>query len=106
MTPVRVDDAEQHAQGGRLARAVGAEDPVDGAFGDSEADSIDAGLAVERLGQPFRLYSRFRSHFFPSPNAFNVVAASRHGWQAKTRSEEHTSELQSLMRNSYAVFCL
>src|SRR3546814_2204602 len=26
------------------------------------------------------------------------------GWQA--RSEEHTSELQSLMRTSYAVFCL
>src|SRR3546814_16313735 len=25
---------------------------------------------------------------------------------AKDRSEEHTSELQSLMRNSYAVFCL
>src|SRR3546814_2064570 len=25
------------------------------------------------------------------------------GW---SRSEEHTSELQSLMRNSYAVFCL
>src|SRR3546814_2379331 len=29
-------------------------------------------------------------------------------WAAKfiERSEEHTSELQSLMRNSYAVFCL
>src|SRR3546814_1014941 len=26
--------------------------------------------------------------------------------QADARSEEHTSELQSLMRNSYAVFCL
>src|SRR3546814_8474780 len=26
--------------------------------------------------------------------------------EAKERSEEHTSELQSLMRNSYAVFCL
>src|SRR3546814_10743367 len=26
--------------------------------------------------------------------------------QAVTRSEEHTSELQSLMRISYAVFCL
>src|SRR3546814_3637511 len=26
--------------------------------------------------------------------------------QAGMRSEEHTSELQSLMRNSYAVFCL
>src|SRR3546814_5573211 len=26
--------------------------------------------------------------------------------QNSCRSEEHTSELQSLMRNSYAVFCL
>src|SRR3546814_6453923 len=26
--------------------------------------------------------------------------------EAHPRSEEHTSELQSLMRNSYAVFCL
>src|SRR3546814_9489869 len=30
------------------------------------------------------------------------IAAER----GKTRSEEHTSELQSLMRISYAVFCL
>src|SRR3546814_7922556 len=27
-------------------------------------------------------------------------------WEALGRSEEHTSELQSLMRISYAVFCL
>src|SRR3546814_8921041 len=27
-------------------------------------------------------------------------------FQVAVRSEEHTSELQSLMRNSYAVFCL
>src|SRR3546814_8399811 len=27
-------------------------------------------------------------------------------WAARARSEEHTSELQSLMRISYAVFCL
>src|SRR3546814_5389671 len=27
-------------------------------------------------------------------------------WPALRRSEEHTSELQSLMRSSYAVFCL
>src|SRR3546814_4680848 len=26
--------------------------------------------------------------------------------RGQVRSEEHTSELQSLMRNSYAVFCL
>src|SRR3546814_8936018 len=34
----------------------------------------------------------------------------RWGWICRTtcliRSEEHTSELQSLMRTSYAVFCL
>src|SRR3546814_9543909 len=30
----------------------------------------------------------------------------RAGAAAGARSEEHTSELQSLMRNSYAVFCL
>src|SRR3546814_6938167 len=27
-------------------------------------------------------------------------------WLRAARSEEHTSELKSLMRNSYAVFCL
>src|SRR3546814_12127367 len=27
-------------------------------------------------------------------------------WTESKRSEEHTSELQSLMRSSYAVFCL
>src|SRR3546814_3402490 len=31
---------------------------------------------------------------------------SRQGGTGAGRSEEHTSELQSLMRNSYAVFCL
>src|SRR3546814_4614609 len=30
----------------------------------------------------------------------------RHLQLRQARSEEHTSELQSLMRNSYAVFCL
>src|SRR3546814_2549356 len=45
------------------------------------------------------------------------VAARQHSWaawrrgraarcDAANRSEEHTSELQSLMRISYAVFCL
>src|SRR3546814_9278561 len=34
------------------------------------------------------------------------LAYSLHQVDKKTRSEEHTSELQSLMRISYAVFCL
>src|SRR3546814_1695263 len=33
-------------------------------------------------------------------------AASVKNARRAARSEEHTSELQSLMRNSYAVFCL
>src|SRR3546814_3806657 len=33
-------------------------------------------------------------------------AAGSAGKSEGPRSEEHTSELQSLMRNSYAVFCL
>src|SRR3546814_8169483 len=36
---------------------------------------------------------------------YRVVASTGRLDQAE-RSEEHTSELQSLMRNSYAVFCL
>src|SRR3546814_20481117 len=38
----------------------------------------------------------------PSGSRFSVSTAD----SAEPRSEEHTSELQSLMRNSYAVFCL
>src|SRR3546814_2926961 len=34
--------------------------------------------------------------------AGSAIRAAR----SRSRSEEHTSELQSLMRNSYAVFCL
>src|SRR3546814_6254890 len=33
-------------------------------------------------------------------------AHQRHRVVVELRSEEHTSELQSLIRNSYAVFCL
>src|SRR3546814_1340892 len=35
----------------------------------------------------------------------NEVARIKRGMEA-IRSEEHTSELQSLMRSSYAIFCL
>src|SRR3546814_4858781 len=41
----------------------------------------------------------------PSPSRLLSAPQSRFGCQGK-RSEEHTSELQSLMRISYAVFCL
>src|SRR3546814_9830588 len=35
-----------------------------------------------------------------------MIKRSRVQYPSRTRSEEHTSELQSLMRISYAVFCL
>src|SRR3546814_3514506 len=35
-----------------------------------------------------------------------LIEHLKKGDMAKERSEEHTSELQSLMRSSYAVFCL
>src|SRR3546814_2056619 len=38
--------------------------------------------------------------------AIRRSAADRVTGGSPRRSEEHTSELQSLMRNSYAVFCL
>src|SRR3546814_8235334 len=36
----------------------------------------------------------------------NIAFGTHGGLQLWRRSEEHTSELQSLMRSSYAVFCL
>src|SRR3546814_8727287 len=81
-------------------------------------------LAAELSGRRFRLPAR--RHDQPDPQ-FRLAHADRragarprHGGQsglcaqaaqaaaqrAGARSEEHTSELQSLMRISYAVFCL
>src|SRR3546814_8289208 len=53
-----------------------------------------------------------RSHgrFFPSPRILAVPRCRARALRAQKlfgfRSEEHTSELRSLMRISYAVFCL
>src|SRR3546814_6685085 len=55
------------------------------------------------------------SYFQHMASSFSFAAAMLRGALAALvhgifpfffRSEEHTSELQSLMRNSYAVFCL
>src|SRR3546814_7751439 len=43
-------------------------------------------------------------HLVHRVNGF--LTAYRIAVDREKRSEEHTSELQSLMRNSYAVFCL
>src|SRR3546814_6844714 len=58
-------------------------------------------LQIFLLGQP-----EFRQTLFHSPTLEQLrqrVIATHH---LDPRSEEHTSELQSLMRISYAVLCL
>src|SRR3546814_1018114 len=43
---------------------------------------------------------------WPRPRRFNLPALGERKLRRGARSEEHTSKLQSLMRISYAVFCL
>src|SRR3546814_1789910 len=65
-------------------------------------------------GKPARLRNRRQQKTRRRPG-FSTVATTRPAgrarrgqavWSALMRSEEHTSELQSLMRISYAVSCL
>src|SRR3546814_1119297 len=48
----------------------------------------------------------FRDCAPDSPNSGRRHSCRSSGYFLHIRSEEHTSELQSLMRISYAVFCL
>src|SRR3546814_9365285 len=64
----------------------------------------------ERIGRTVGTVSRSRLILDRSTGASTAFASTRATRNATTcvlaRSEEHTSELQSLMRISYAVFCL
>src|SRR3546814_7364275 len=53
-------------------------------------------------------YPRRYSGSLPArqPSRASAGSGRRRSWATAHRSEEHTSELQSLMRISYAVFCL
>src|SRR3546814_8700337 len=71
------------------------------------------GIAARAVSMPcWELFDQqpreYRESVLPSsvPARLAVEAGSPQGWHRYVRSEEHTSELQSLMRTSYAVFCL
>src|SRR3546814_5815317 len=63
-------------------------------------------------GKKRRFYGRKRNPSGLTRTTTEAVLAEREGFEPSIRfcrilrSEEHTSELQSLMRISYAVFCL
>src|SRR3546814_1530324 len=61
------------------------------------------------LAHPIKDFYLTNSICRASPTMQRCSAELLHGeeiLEAAERSEEHTSELQSLMRSSYAVFCL
>src|SRR3546814_9443562 len=62
------------------------------------AGGHEAAVIRREKGRPRRDFRRFG-------HALQRIHRGEH-LQALLRSEEHTSELQSLMRISYAVFCL
>src|SRR3546814_1603716 len=70
----------------------------------------DAKLLVERVLLSDPANPRARLAMAEIQLAFHNLGAAEKAFAALTqlpeRSEEHTSELQSLMRISYAVFCL
>src|SRR3546814_2134758 len=61
-----------------------------------------------RTDTPFPYTTLFRSAWRIPPRCrrWSLRPRPTHSRRHRWRSEEHTSELQSLMRISYAVFCL
>src|SRR3546814_8754298 len=86
----------------RYAVALGCE--VEHAKSFVYADQLD--LANEQAATPIGISCRICPRMNCDQRAFPPVDRSLFVDPDVRRSEEHTSELQSLMRNSYAVFCL
>src|SRR3546814_3351787 len=83
--------------------------PHNGSYSSSEADSVLAGLVLTLMDsrRNGRMPTR-RASILKVTRSFSWASShsSRTVRPSTNRSEEHTSELQSLMRISYAVFCL
>src|SRR3546814_7658083 len=111
----RTDAADSGADGRTLVTAqVIHDDNVAGGQRRQQAllDICDEALAVDRLvedtGRVDAVTAQRRQEGHGAPVAvWNLGIEPSAAWRpASERSEEHTSELQSLMRISYAVFCL
>src|SRR3546814_3571733 len=102
----RDDDRSLHSAFPPRAR------PCTGGGGSSARGAVGGavrGRCVERKRGPRCTPAAVAVAAGPRPDDLAVGAAGRHpddDLLHPPRSEEHTSELQSLMRISYAVFCL
>src|SRR3546814_8731828 len=63
-------------------------------------------VGIKRCGEPCQTVQRNAAVSQPPLEQFGTKPHRIKARLLPSRSEEHTSELQSLMRNSYAVFCL
>src|SRR3546814_5030961 len=64
------------------------------------------GVGMNRFKRYIGHYSKYVGYDAHNFYVLTTAELGPLGIGALLRSEEHTSELQSLMRNSYAVFCL
>src|SRR3546814_1891930 len=89
--------AHRHEAGAQRARQRRAED---------EAARFDAQHRLERHAAPGFGHRIDRGGIAVRVGEQRGDVLEHYAWLREIRSEEHTSELQSLMRISYAVFCL
>src|SRR3546814_7766876 len=75
-----------------------------------ELDTVDMGpkdapalIFLHGFPESHRTWRHQLPHF---SDRFRCIAPDQRGYRGSSRSEEHTSELPSLMRISFAVFCL
>src|SRR3546814_2102731 len=74
--------------------------------GDLVVRQAPAGSSAQLDGRPLQVSADGWYAFGIARDARKPITLEVHTPGAAHRSEEHTSELQSLMRISYAVFCL
>src|SRR3546814_10265695 len=92
--------------GGRIDKFIG--DGVMALFGIERGIAVGSRNALEaarHMAQSLEELNRSLAHDLPAPLRIGIGLHSGHVIVGEMRSEEHTSELQSLMRISYAVFC-
>src|SRR3546814_4205535 len=82
---------------------------IGGGFGGKlfiRSDALLAALGAKAAGRPVKLALQRPLMINNTTHRPATIQRIRLGATTDGRSEEHTSELQSLMRISYAVFCL